>query len=417
MRLVHDNEFNGIYVVDSEGMILDYNRTFERITGINHSHPMSKSIYSSGTDSGFSGLSSRLAAENKTAAACIETVGKTGKALSFGKPIFGYNGNIQYIVNTLWDLTSDTGDELLSGPSDFITINPHMISQLELCMKVADTDSTILITGEHSVGKRLIASFIHHAGSSEKKPFYQLDCADFVNTTAKDELLWFTKRQHPILDAAKGGTLFLRNISEIPLSEQRKLLSLIQANASEDNSEEQSCVRIIASSSDDLWQKVQHKEFRKDLYYRLNVIPINIPPLRQRTDDILIMSEYFLDKINTAEKTGKTFSESTRIMMEASEWEGNVKELKNAVEKMAAYSECGIIDINTYKHFTCPSACKEKYGLEYLMNSYEKKILSEALFTCKTTRQLADKLLISYPTVIKKLRKHGMTTDECRLEI
>ncbi len=234
--------------------------------------------------------------------------------------------------------------------------HPAMQRVLKMVGQVAPTRATVLITGESGTGKELVAAAIHHNSARSKAPFVRLNCASLAETLLESELFGhergsFTgaeKRRAGRFEQAHGGTLFLDEVSEIPLPTQVKLLRFLQERELErvgGNETIRVDVRVVAASNRDLRQRVADGAFREDLYYRLNVVQIEIPPLRTRKSDIPILAHYFLRKFREENKRPlEGFTDGALRAMVAYPWPGNVRELENAVERAVVLCEGDRID-------------------------------------------------------------------------
>lgn len=308
---------NGIYLVDSQGKTLRVNKTFEEMSGFSLKELEGKTLYDLvNIYKYFSGSASILVLENKRPATVTYRI-KGKNFLVKGEPIFDDNGNLKYVVNTIWDLTvinytdvvdNDTLRDFRLKESDIITTSSSMNRVIDMAMKVAPTDANILITGESGVGKSLLAGLIHKMSARKNGKFFKINCASIPEPLLESELFGYVpgaftganpRGKMGLVEAAEGGTIFLDEISELSLNVQAKVLTLIQEKEFVkvgDTKSIKSNVRIIAATNKNLYTLVNEGRFREDLYYRLNVIPINIPPLRERLDDIPILCEYFLKK-------------------------------------------------------------------------------------------------------------------------
>jgi Nif-specific regulatory protein len=231
------------------------------------------------------------------------------------------------------------------GWHNFIAESPAIIEKLDIIDKVAKTDSSVLILGESGVGKELFAEQIHLRSDRREAPFVRVNCAALPEGILESELFGHVKgaftdavqNRKGRFELADGGTIFLDEIGDFPLKLQAKLLRVIQQRSFERVGSSEAVtvnVRIIAATNRDIEALVEKGEFRSDLYYRLNVLPIHVPPLRQRKEDIAALSESFLKKFSR--ETNKRFAGFTEDAMElmlSYSWPGNVRELENAVER------------------------------------------------------------------------------------
>ena len=218
----------------------------------------------------------------------------------------------------------------------------QMKELLELAKNVAQSDSAVLIRGESGTGKELIARFVHEASSRNGFRFVPVNCAAISSSLVESELFGhekgaFTsadKRAVGKFEYASKGTLFLDEIGDLPMDTQAKLLRVLQEkkiNRVGGNTEIDTDVRVVCATNKDIKKLVQEGKFREDLYYRINVLPLILPPLRKRRDDIIPLAQYFLSQNEKGKN--KSFSNATKEIMTAHDWPGNVRELVNAVER------------------------------------------------------------------------------------
>ncbi len=229
--------------------------------------------------------------------------------------------------------------------SALVARSPTTLAVLSRCQRVATTNATVLLTGESGVGKDVFARQVHARSPRAGKPYVAINCAAIPETLLESTLFGFergaftgaNKAQEGKFETANGGTLFLDEIGEMPIELQAKLLRVIQDRVVErigSNRSQEIDVRIIAATNRDLLERVSAGRFREDLYYRLAVFPIAIPPLRERPEDILPMAELFLDRYGqTMGRPGLSLSSAARKALESHTWPGNVRELENAIQR------------------------------------------------------------------------------------
>ena len=305
-------------------------------------------------------------------------------------------------------------------------------SILEMVRTVAPTTSTVLITGESGTGKELVARYIHEASLRREKPFVSINCGAFPETLLESELFGYLKgsftgaesNRKGIIESAHGGTLFLDEIGETSQTMQVKLLRVLQERSvrplggSTDVSVD---VRLIASTNRDLKKMVANGQFREDFYYRVSVIPIHVPPLRERPSDIEPLARHFLRKF--ALQMGKALSDFDPEAMDALRrwiWPGNVRELENAVEHAVAVSDGrdGVIKLANFpgsvSGLTSGSAQEiqippEGVDFESRVSQLEKQYLQTALQAAGGVRRhAADLLKMSYRSFRHYAKKHGV---------
>jgi len=250
-------------------------------------------------------------------------------------------------VNRLLNDAPDDEDNVLVGRG------AAMMRLRQLIERVAPTDATVLVTGESGTGKEMIAREFYRRSPRRNHPFIKVNCAAISQSLIESEFFGHergaftgaTSRREGRFELANQGTLLLDEVSEIPASLQAKLLRVLQEREFErvgGNRTIKVNVRIIATSNRDLLSHVEKGEFRQDLYYRLNVFPVHVPPLRERPEDILLLAQHFLRRFARKHGVKVTgFSASARAAMEAYRWPGNVRELQNTVERAVILSEAG----------------------------------------------------------------------------
>jgi DNA-binding NtrC family response regulator len=226
----------------------------------------------------------------------------------------------------------------------------------EAIKRVAPTTTTILITGETGTGKELVADAIHYNSPRKKNPLIKINCAAIAETLMESELFGYEKGAYTgavitkpgKFELAHKGTLFLDEVSDIPRDMQVKLLRVIQEQEFERVGGLRTIkvdVRIIAATNQNLLQQVQTGNFREDLYYRLNVFPIDVPPLRERKEDILPLVDYFVDKFSKKLDLAITIDSEVKEMLLRYEWPGNIRELENLIERMMLLAQNNIITL------------------------------------------------------------------------
>jgi len=293
--------------------------------------------------------------------------------------------------------------------------------------KVAPTKASILITGESGVGKELIADAIHEISSRKDKPLVKVHCAALSASLLESELFGHEKgaftgavaQRKGRFELANGGTLFLDEIGEIDQNIQIKLLRVLQEKKFERVGGERTIeidVRIIAATNKDLKAEIEKGNFRDDLYFRLNVVNITVPPLRERKDDIPLLAAVFLKEF--AQENGKTInaiSEKARSRIYAYDWPGNIRELRNCIESAVVMSQSNIITVDdlppAFRSIPDDEWINIKLGTN--MEESEKIIIQETLSYCMGNKSKTAVLLgIGRKTLLRKLAEYGMEGEE-----
>lgn len=427
LEIVFDNVANGIYIVDSKGVTIRVNKTFEEMSGFSNEELAGRSLYDLvGPDNYFSGSASILVIEKKIPVTATYSTRTGRKLLVKGRPVLDDNNEIRYIINTIWDLTvvqyskkidADTARTQMLNEEDIVTCSQNMNDLIDLALRVAGTDSTILLTGESGVGKSLLAKLIHRASERKHKPLLQINCAAIPESLLEAELFGYEsgaftgadrKGKAGLFEQGDGGTIFLDEITEIPLHLQSKLLGVIQDKAFHKiggRGERSVDVRIIAATNRDLAAQVALARFREDLYYRLNVVPVQIPPLRERRDDIPLLIRYFTDHYNRRYNSYKRFTDRLIEEMASLPWKGNIRELENVVERMIVTSTASEINsLGQYGGNTRLDGGQSKTLVD-LLQDYEDTLLIQAQKEYGSTRKIATRLGLSQATVARKLKR------------
>jgi len=311
----------------------------------------------------------------------------------------------------------------LECASDFCGIvskDPRMRMIFRLIEDIAPTDATVLIQGESGTGKELVARAIHLKSPRLDKPFVVIDCSAYPATILESELFGHEKgaftgaiRQKPgRFEQAHGGTVFLDEIGDIPLSAQIKLLRVLQTQRFERIGGEKTVtvdVRIIAATNKNLLDEVKQGRFREDLFYRLSVIPIDLPPLSRRRNDIPLLANHFMNRFAVAHgKPLEKFStDAMRLLLDYS-WPGNVRELENTIEHAVVLSKGTLIEAaNLPEAFRAGSS--NRIERPPTIEDNEKKFLQETMDECGwNKKKAANRLGISRSTLYEKLKRHGI---------
>ena len=299
------------------------------------------------------------------------------------------------------------------------------------CLKVAKTDIPVLLTGETGTGKEVMAKALHTNSLRYDKPFVSINCAAIPFELLESELFGYmdgaftgAKRggKKGKFQLANGGTIFLDEIGDMPSSMQAKLLRVLQEKEIEPLGSEKSIpldVRVVAATRQDLEAKMKDGSFREDLYYRLSVFNIHIPPLRERGGDSLELAEFFLDELNHKYKTYKTFSKAVKAYFLKYQWPGNVREVNNVVQSAYAISTENIIDINDIparmlqQEKPAINLDKNKKSLGQIVDDYEKEVILELLKKHKgNCLEAAKEAGIHKSNFYRKLQKYGIKPAE-----
>lgn len=303
--------------------------------------------------------------------------------------------------------------------------SPGIQSVFETVETVSETDSSVVLTGESGTGKELIAHAIHYASRRKGKRFVKVNCAAFAEGVLESEIFGHEKgaftsavsQRIGRFELADGGTLFLDEIGDIPISTQIKLLRILQTKEFERVGGTETIkvnVRLISATNQQLDEKIREGAFREDLFYRLNVVPIQIPPLRERREDIPILSEYFLrDFSRETNKKIEGINEKAMELLVAYSWPGNVRELRNYIERAVVFCRRDRIEPQDL-----PSLLRGREDLRGIrltltsksLYEMEKKLIQHVLEETQwNLSRAAGELDISRGTLYSKLKKYGLT--------
>jgi PAS domain S-box-containing protein len=451
---------DGIYISDDKGNTLWVNNASANICGKSRNELIGRNVRDLEKEGIFTPSVTRLALENGRTTSSIQSMRNGRKYLVTGHLILNNRGKIQYVVAHSRDITQAVKltsqleetefllrryiqeirniklretEQTTSFP--FVGRSKNYLSLIDLINKVANVDSTVLITGETGTGKNVVAKRIHQLSDRHKHPFVHINCGAIPESLMESELFGYKKGAFTgaaasgkvgLVKMAENGTLFLDEIGELPLHLQPKLLNLLQNKTYLPvgaTKEETANVRIIAATNQDLTKLIEKGKFRMDLYYRLNVISINIPPLRKRREDILPLIFFYLDKFNKIYKKDKKFSSEVLDRLQSYDWPGNVRELENIVEHLVIISKGNEItledlpdnlrtelNINKTTDFTI----RDGETLPTILERMEKKLIEQALKSNGTTRKAAEKLGVTQSFLMRRIKKYGIKVDKVR---
>lgn len=439
---VMDNE-NDITITDNKGIILKVSDSYEGHFDVGREDIVGKSIYELERTGVFSPSVTALVLKEKKKVT-ITQKNKHGEVIMVtGVPVFDDNNDIQYVVsfnsidivgistfqkkyeklNEFMDRYYTEIKELRlkeTGFLDIISKSMAMENLFKIILNIAEVNINILITGETGVGKNLIAKLIHQKSNRADRKYIEVNCGAIPDSLIESELFGYEKGSFTgastlgkvgLIEMANGGTLFLDEIGELPYNLQKKLLQVIQdkkimkVGATKYIDVD---FRLIVATNKDLKELVERGEFREDLYYRLNVVPIHIPALRERKDDIPPLVSHFVNDFNNKYKKNKHFSQKTIQALINYRWSGNVRELENLLERLILTTSTDEINPDDLPEYLVDKAeiNFETANLNEIINNYEKQIFELAYKKYRTTTEIAEALGIGQSSVVRKLQKH-----------
>ena len=455
-----DNPFIGITITDGGGTMLRVSPGQTRITGMARTLWEGRNVYD-------------LVAEgtmiNSGTIKVLETgrPGTVHQSLSNGKnffvqgyPIYNGEGVMRYIVSYLIDVSEINAlkEELHKVKSENIEIALKLDSLRSAIFQenslvyaskkiqalintvdlVADSDTTVLITGASGVGKEMIARTLHEKSPRRDKPFMKISCEAIPATLLESELFGYEsgsftgadkKGKSGLFEEGHEGTIFLDEIGEIPPSLQVKLLQVLQEHAVRRIGGTKKIpvdIRVIAATNADLRALIKERKFREDLFYRLNVIPIHVPGLNERKEDIPLLARHFLDMFNKKYSRSKALSLNAVSYLTGLKYEGNIRQLRNLIERAILLSPEDTItveDINVVYELSDDSPhVLEHYpdgdesSLRDALEEREREVLQAAWTKYRNTHAIARALKVSQPTISRKLNKYGISGHAGRNE-
>ncbi|MBM7714319.1 transcriptional regulator with PAS, ATPase and Fis domain [Bacillus thermophilus] len=444
---------DGVLISDGEGQVLWLNTACANFSNKPKSFFIGKSVYLLEELGIFKPSVTKMVIEKQALVSTVQT--SEGKDLRFivtGYPITDEDGKIDCIIAQTKDITEivHTTNELeetqallkrysqeiakihyeknLAGSHFFISHSPIYQAMLNTVDKIAPTDSTVLLSGETGVGKNVIARRIHELSERESEPFIEINCGAIPESLIESELFGYAKGAFTgankggkagLIKLADKGTLFFDEIGELPIHLQAKLLQFLQekkflpVGATAYHSAN---VRIIAATNLELVEEVKKGNFRSDLFYRLNVLPIRVPSLREREEDIAGLLQFHLDKYNKKHKRSYRLTSEAVANLQTYEWPGNIRELENLMERLVIISSGDYIQLEDLplhmKKEEEPSFHLAHYGegdsLTDILESVEKDIIGKAYAKFKTTRKTAEQLGITQSLLMRRLKKYNI---------
>lgn len=436
MDAIFEASFDYLFVTDAEGRVTKANQAYYRITGIKPEEIIGKTMYELVAQGFYDRSCSIEVIETLKPVTFIQRI-KTGRmVLVTGNPIFNETGELTGVITNGRDITElnelkrtvehvkhlsqHYKKELncIKGLTDCVVASPAMEELMAKISQIAKFDSAILVTGESGVGKEIIAHQIHLQSLRSDMPYIRINCASIPENLLESELFGYVEGAFTgakkggkmgIFELANGGTLLLDEIGELPLNMQAKLLRVIQENEVTrigGSTTTKIDVRIIACTNRNLNEMVTRGEFRKDLYYRLNVVPVRVPPLRERREEIPVLVEYFLSKFNQKYKLNKEIAPSLIEELLLYDWPGNVRELKNVIERAIVTSKDNLIskiilqpnNVIEYED----NLDKPNVDLKEIVQKIEKHYIKKYVIKYGSTRKAAEALGISQSTLCRK---------------
>ncbi len=450
MDAIIDSSFDGLYITDAEGITIRINKAIKRMTGLGEEELLYKSMEELVKTGILSRSASLLVLESKEpVTTTLFTV--TGKTLLVSAtPVFDEQGNIFRVVTSVRDISElnmlKQRVEQLEGlkshfefqmnemkarlSGDLVFKSKEMEKIVYQAIKVADVDSTVLISGESGVGKEVIGEIIHRNSTRKDGPFVKLNCAAIPENLLESELFGYepgaftgAKREGKpgLFEVADGGTLLLDEIGDVPLHLQVKLLRAIQQREIfrvGGTKPIRIDVRIIAVTNQDLEAMVRKGQFREDLFYRLNVVPIQVPSLRERLEDIPLLVRHFLASFNQRYNLRKEIGSEVVEVLLRYDWPGNIRQLENLIERLVVTTSAATIEVQHLPAYLLgvnnadtagdhqPVSVNSIIPLKKAVEAVERILLEKTFAVTGSCHKAAELLEVDASTISRKANKY-----------
>ena len=446
-----DSSSDGLFVCDANANVIRMNPASEKIHNISATEIVGRNMREL-IETGFIDQSAALEASiSKKRVSMLQNKEAGYKLISIATPVLDEHGELIRVVVSERDITEiDNLERELEEQAaikdgfrnqmlamqqaelesqQIIARSPAMIRALQQSIKVAKADSSVLILGESGVGKGLIADLIHKKSVRTEHPLIKINCGAIPESLIEAELFGYEKGAFTgalssgkpgHFELANEGTLFLDEVAELPLSSQVKLLRFLEDGRITrlgDTKSRTVNVRVLAATHQDLEKMVEQGKFRLDLYYRLNVIPIQVPALRDRHDCVIPLIRHYIDKFTQKIGTRKRLTRAALDSLTAYPYPGNVRELMNICERLVVMSETELINlsdlpmqITSHTPLNKLSSHDLPHGisLQQTLEQVEKEVLKKALQQFHNQTEIAQALEVNQSTIARKLKKHGL---------
>ncbi len=445
-----ESSSDGLWICDAQAKVIRINRASERINNISAAEVIGRNMAEL-VDQGF--IDRAVTFEViKTKQVCnlLQLRGER-KLILTGTPVFDSDGALLRVVVSERDITEiDTLQRKLEEQAAMkdqfrlqvlemqhavqnsrkvIARSPCMVKTLAQALKVSGANSSVLLLGESGVGKGLIADLIHNNSSRAEKPMIKINCGAIPESLIESELVGYEKgaftgaqgSKPGYFEMADGGLLFLDEVAELPLPSQVKLLRFLEdgrimrLGGTKPKTVD---VRVLAATNRDLEQMVEKGLFRLDLYYRLNVIPIYVPAVRERTDCILPLIHYYLDLFGQQTTVSKRLTRAASDALLGYRYPGNVREMMNLCERLVVMTDTELIDLPDLPNHVARRAIQEnstisddwpeQMSLQQIIESVERAVLSKGAQRYKNQARMAEALGVNQSTITRKLQRYGL---------
>lgn len=432
---VFEYAFDEIFVTDDKGIVVRVNSMCERHYQLSAKELVGKHVKELQKEGVFYPSATLEVIEKKRPVELVQTT-KSGEYLHVRtRPVFDDEGNLRRVISYSRDLTElyqlrqkveEMDNQLKTYKKELRETYEHeglifksiaMQKIIETIKKVSVVDSTVLVLGETGVGKSRLVRHLHEVSHRKNESFYEINCAALPTNLIESELFGYSggsftganrEGKKGLLESAHKGTLFLDEIGEMPLEIQAKLLQVLQEKTFRPiggRELKKVDVRIVAATNRDLSTMVKQGTFRKDLYYRLNVIPISIPPLRERTEDILPLIYHYLQHFNKKYGRDVKLAPSTLQMFVGYPWEGNNREIENVIERIVITADDFVMVEDLPLSMQEATVEQSGQSLYRMLEEVERNIILKAYKKYGSSYKVAEFLQISQSAATRKIKK------------
>lgn len=451
LEAVINSSSEGLWICDGEANVLRMNPASERIHNIRAEDVIGRNMQEL-VDEGFIDKSATLEVIKTRGVVNLLQQRKRRKLVITGTPVFDPAGRLIRVVSSVRDITEietmqreleeqeALKDQLRNHMLELqhielasrrvIAKSPCMLKALRQAIKVGSVDSSVLLLGESGVGKGLIADIIHQNSQRSKRPLIRINCGAIPDSLIESELFGYEKGAFTgakssgkpgYLELADGGTLFLDEIAELPSPSQVKLLRFLEDGRITrlgGTSSRKVDVRILAATHRDLEEMISQDKFRLDLYYRLKVVPIHVPAVRERKECILPLIQHYIEHFGSKNGINKRLTRAASDALLSYKYPGNVRELMNICERLVVMSETDLIDLKDMPNDIVPrKEAVTEFTVEWMggmtlqqaVEQLERTMLTQALKLHGNQRRMAAALGINQSTIARKLDKHGLS--------
>jgi len=449
LNVIINSSYDGLWICDAEGKVVRVNRASEKMSGVNEKDVIGRNMKDLVAEGVFDQSVTLEVIKKQISTTLIQKLSNGNQILVTGNPVRNSDGTIRLVVVNARDISElnrlhteleqsralnnqfrNEINRILKDQelgSEVIIRSAQMQKVFKAAMRVARVDSNVLITGESGVGKGLMAGLIHNASNRSDNSLIYVNCGAIPDSLIEAELFGYEKGAYTgardtgkpgYFEMADDGSLLLDEIGELPLNVQVKLLRFLEGNEVTRigaTVSKKINTRVIAVTNRDLEAMVSNGTFRSDLYFRLKVVPLKIPPLRDRMEDIPPLIHHFLKQYNDKCDFNKVFSQNVIDTLCKYHFPGNVRELSNLIERLVVLTPGDLVrtehlpssirNVEIYKFDLLPD---KEWSLATIVNNMECRVIKQALETCGSQRKTAKRLGIHHATLSRKIRKYNL---------